>query len=317
MVSIGDRQNAVAPLRVEVLSRSFRKSHDSMEEAAASEAANTSLRIGQSSHRARSITQEEERDRKGFLLILPWVKHLLWRFFGWLVSLRVLLPIAIVASIAVTVATVWGFTHNNTNTAINDLSERLRIQISNRISKDLYTLFTLPGVINKVQRGYSNLDQVDSQDLEVLRSIAFTHINIFLSVTHIYFGTTRGDMIGYERQDEDTLMLWKRSNETDDMMYILPVDTGTGKPVGEPLHVLPFNSVERPWYVAAKEAQGATWSEVYLFSDNVLGITASLPVYNAENELMLVTASDRTLVSIVQLLEEAVEEDIRAMRNIF
>lgn len=237
----------------------------------------------------------------------------LWRVFRWMVSLRVLLPVVLVTGIGATVSLVWGFTYRNTNSAISDLSEKLREQLSERIESDIGTEFTLPPAINHVQRGYASLGYLSPHELDSLRRVAFTHVEVFEAVAHLYFGVYNGDFVGYRRGEQGELQMSLRSNSTNNMLQYLEINPETGLPQGPVLREVSFDASARPWYIKAKQVGGEVWSDIYLFASGDLGITASLPIYDSTGEVILVTAVDKTLGNINSMLDVAVTGQVRAV----
>eukprot|EP00761_Pharyngomonas_kirbyi_P001853 gb/GECH01001857.1/.p1 GENE.gb/GECH01001857.1/~~gb/GECH01001857.1/.p1 ORF type:complete len:813 (+),score=185.42 gb/GECH01001857.1/:1-2439(+) len=236
------------------------------------------------------------------------------RFGIWIFSLKVLLPTILVILIATTVAVVWAFTHANTTDAINTLSGKLRTQLSSRIQFNSSSEFSVPLLVNSVQLEDAELQSVEPQELETMRKIAWKNIRIFENISLIYFGTCVGNMIGYERIAPNEFYNWERSNRTNQTMFVSEIDSRTGEPVGDPVKTNEYNALQRPWYIAAEQAQEPIWSDVYLFSDGrALGVTASRPIYDDQGGLKLVTAVDRTLGILSILLNESVEDPIRAI----
>lgn len=66
---------------------------------------------------------------------------------------------------------------------------------------------------------------------------------------------------------------------------------------------LAFKVEHRPWYQAALKAKKEIWTDVYQFFPNLtLGVTNAVPVYNEDEQLLGMLASDIELASLSQVL---------------
>lgn len=73
----------------------------------------------------------------------------------------------------------------------------------------------------------------------------------------------------------------------------------------EPIPADTYDPRTRPWYRGAVEVKGLYWSDVYVFfTDQVPGITASMPAYDRNGELSAVYAVDITLQRLSAFLSE-------------
>jgi adenylate cyclase len=67
----------------------------------------------------------------------------------------------------------------------------------------------------------------------------------------------------------------------------------------------PYDARTRPWYLAAKEIDGVTWTSPYQFlSREVVGITAAVARRDADGELLGVFAADLTLEDLGGFLDQ-------------
>lgn len=66
-----------------------------------------------------------------------------------------------------------------------------------------------------------------------------------------------------------------------------------------------FDPRTRPWYKTAEKEKKPTWTDAYLYEDGQVGITATYPVYDKNNNLHLVLSADVTVDKLVNILESA------------
>jgi PAS domain S-box-containing protein len=208
--------------------------------------------------------------------------------------LRAVLLFPFVVQIVGAVGLVGYLSFRNGQNAVNDLSGKLRSELTSRIEQQLRAYFDLPHDINQLNtlsflRGELDLAQGKqaSQFLQQLRISPFIYA--------IYCGNSQGQFLGAMRirDKQDDLGIWNANALTEGHQYSYRTDN-----VGNRSFLFrdagPYDPRQRPWYKAAVREEGPIWGDVYLaFSTQLPAITASQPVYNESgNRIVGVCATD-------------------------
>ncbi|MEM9449593.1 MAG: PAS domain S-box protein [Cyanobacteria bacterium P01_E01_bin.6] len=209
--------------------------------------------------------------------------------------LRGLLIAPFVIQIIAAVTLVGALSFRNGQRAVNDLASQLQAEITARITQQLQGYVAIPHNINKINanafaQGDVSVRQPDGEHLFWQQAKIFPNTNL------IYCGADQdGSLLGVGRNVEDRSLEMVVYNQASDRLgHYYALDNQ-----GKQRYLLregtkPYDARVRPWYQAAIEASGPTWSDIYLDFDTLLPtITASLPVYDETgNHIVGVCATD-------------------------
>lgn len=134
-----------------------------------------------------------------------------------------------------------------------------------------------------------------------MRRLFWGEVFVTESVPYLYYGTQEGNFLGIDTSFGGEPAFKVRNVDTAPNRVTYSMTAG-GEPLAE-LSSSEYDPRKRPWYVAAIEAQGPTWSPIYKFSAfPVLGISPVMPVKNAQGEIEGVLGIDLTLSEISDFL---------------
>jgi signal transduction histidine kinase len=220
------------------------------------------------------------------------------------ISLQKVLLIPFVTLTILAVALVGYISFRSGRESVNNVTLELRSEINSSIEEHLKTVMGYPHQINQANAGAIRRGSVNIEDQAVLVKHFWEQIQAYSSVTSIYFGNTTGGLANAGREGAEGLF------------YIIYTDDFTSGPFNKYatdlngdqtellLSVPNFDARERPWYRQAIEKKAATWSDIYiLFSGQDMAVAASLPVYDAEQEMLGVVAVDLFLSHLSDYLE--------------
>jgi signal transduction histidine kinase len=220
------------------------------------------------------------------------------------ISLQKVLLIPFVTLTILAVALVGYISFRSGQESVNNVTLELRSEINVRIEEHLKTIMGYPHQINQANAGAIRRGSVNIEDQAVLVKHFWEQIQAYSLVTSIYFGNTSGGLANAGREGAEG------------RFYIIYTDDFTSGPFNKYatdlngdqtellLSVPNFDARERPWYKKAIEKKAATWSDIYiLFSGQDMAVAASLPVYDAEQELLGVAAVDLFLSHLSDYLE--------------
>lgn len=213
-------------------------------------------------------------------------------------SLRYLLIIPFVLQLSAAVGLTGYLTFLNGRESVSKLASQLRREMSSRIEAELENYLESPHQFNHINGASLAQGQFDIQNgsnaLQLLRQVQLSPF-VYAS----YCGNESGDYLGAYRSEENNtpyLGLAVSNSESNYFLTLYDIDNDGNRQALDRT-VNPYDPRQRPWYSAAIEAKGATWGEVYLdFATGLPTITASEPVYNSENQLIGVCATDVVLL---------------------
>ena len=177
--------------------------------------------------------------------------------------------------------------------AVDDVSARLRNEITARITEHVKNFLEIPRRINRlnandIARGIPEADDAASLALRFWRQV-----DAFESVSSIYFGNDRGGLVDSGREPSD------------DARYVILTDdfaAGTLRKYAVDRNgllervisrVTGFDARTRSWYRNAVLKGDFVWSDIYvLFTGQDMAIAAGSPVYDEQRRLKGVVAVD-------------------------
>ncbi|MBS9772224.1 response regulator [Trichodesmium erythraeum] len=209
------------------------------------------------------------------------------------IPLTYILVIPFLLQLLIVVGLIGWLSFRNGQKAINDLVSKLQEEVGARIDQKVDNYLQIPHQINQltahaVKEDNLSIFPVRGESLFVLQ------MNLFKSVQWIYCGSPeKGEYMGVTRLGKSqTLRLAFSNQSTDFLSYESALDSQvniTNSIQGSRT----YDSRNRPWYQASVKAGKATWSEIYKdFNSGEPVITATLPVYDQQNQLKAVCGVD-------------------------
>ena len=216
------------------------------------------------------------------------------------IPLRRLLIVSLTIQIFTAVGLTGWFSFRNGEKAVRDLANQLGNEIASRIESRIATYITNAHIfheVNQISLSTGDLNLEDSSDLE---KYFFQQIQLFDSLTAVYFASEQGNFIEFERRDEQlVLLLRNRSTNFETKFYKLDEEGNRVKSIA----TKSYDPRTRPWYKDAALSGKPMWSTVYqFFSPRELGITSAIPIYGENGELQGVLGIDLTLTQISDFL---------------
>lgn len=222
--------------------------------------------------------------------------HCLFNLFNRL-SLQTAITIPFVVQVVAVVGVVGYLSFRNGQVTVNYLASQLRQESTARILLQLETTVEDPHIINKI-----NANSLSQGDIDLLTGQGehqfWQQSQVFPETNLIYCATeAEGAFVGMGRGEGGlgpTVQSQVASPATDRLMHYYEVGPTGRRTFSRSKGNRTYDPRIRPWYEAAKQRNGPTWSAVYLDFDTLLPtITASTPVYKADTgELLGVCATD-------------------------
>jgi PAS domain S-box-containing protein len=203
------------------------------------------------------------------------------------------LIVPFVVQIALAVGLVGYLSFRYGQAAVSDIAQQLHAEIAYRIEEHVRTFLSTPHYINQINAAAMQQGWLAARSPETLERHFWEQVQIFDSVTSIYFGNTAGGLVNAGREGAEGAL------------YVILTDAFVSGPFnkyatgaqGEHIALLAtvpnFDARTRPWYTSAVEEGDGAWSELYvLFTGQDMAIAASRPVYDHQSRLLGVVSVD-------------------------
>ncbi len=223
-------------------------------------------------------------------------------------SLNLVLVVPFVAQIVAVMGLISWLSFHNSQKAINDLATQLEIEVSNRVSSKLDDYLESPPQINQINADAIAAGILNLSDFPELAKIFQKQMRVF-NVGYINFANPQGEFIGVELQNSGKILINEvtlkigiqnlaiyesqvesptqnqRKNQKSSDRKLIKIDRDTG------------DTRQEGWYADAVKAGKPVWSKIYQWQDqpNVLSISHSYPLYNAQRQLLGVIGVDYIL----------------------
>jgi diguanylate cyclase (GGDEF)-like protein len=217
------------------------------------------------------------------------------------VSLRLILIVPFVLQIFAAVGLTGWISLRNGQKAVNNLTDRLRVEASDRIAAHLDNYLTAPQQINQINLDAIELGLLNLQDLQTTGRFFWKQMQVF-DVGYIDFANPQDEFIGVERLDNGTLLINETTQTSTKTLSIFETDRQGNRSRLQRIESTESSQSEA-WYADAVKAGHPVWSKIYQWDDKpVLSISSSYPVYDKTHRLIGVIGVDLTLSQISTFL---------------
>lgn len=215
------------------------------------------------------------------------------RFFSAGISLRTSIPLLLVCVILFSTVLVSWVSFSGSRAAVGDVGLQLRKEVSHRISEHLLDFLRLPHEINRRNALALQNGLVPAADPQLLITRFAEQVDLFPSVSSIYFGNAQGGLANSGRDPEHNSRYSIRTDGFEAGTFRKYAMDSRGAQGEEMSRAAGFDARTRPWYKKALAANGPVWSDVYvLFTGQDLALAASRPVYDRHGAALGVVSVD-------------------------
>ncbi|MEC4985711.1 MAG: ATP-binding protein, partial [Oscillatoria sp. PMC 1076.18] len=191
----------------------------------------------------------------------------------------------------------------NGQQAVNEVATQLRKEITIRIEEKLKTYLETPHLINQINDNLLQSGVIDKQNILSLEHHFWQQINLFETVSYIYWSNEQGGFTTATREKNNQLRIYT----TPGMVAgnLVKYTTNNQGFRQEQLSITPnYDPRIRPWYQEAKKAKKARWTDIYLLVPELeLAISANQPFYNQNGELEGILGTDLVLAQFTEFLQ--------------
>ncbi|HBE31804.1 MAG TPA: hypothetical protein DD990_10840, partial [Cyanobacteria bacterium UBA11368] len=215
--------------------------------------------------------------------------------------LRTVFIVPFVLQLIGTVGLVGYLAFKNGQKDVNELSLKLREEISDRIAHQLDDFLSIPHQINQINSSAIELGMLNTSDFQSTGRYFWKQMQVF-DVGYISFGNTQGEFIGVERLENGSLLINEVSRSKPGKLYIYATDKQGNRT--KLLAVKDWEPRQEAWYTDAVKAGKPIWSQIYQWEDrpDVISISASYPIYNKTKKISGVLSIDHLLSQMSNFL---------------
>ncbi|MDB9493041.1 ATP-binding protein [Spirulina major CS-329] len=219
------------------------------------------------------------------------------------IPLRSILIVPFLLQITVAVGLTGWLSLRNGQKAVNDLVQQLQLEVENRITQHLNDYLEKPVELNTFNAESLRINVLNTTDISGLERRFWQQIRVYTDVQYIYFASAQGGYIGAGRESEPAAVTIEGTPNfvPGDFQSWLTNDQGQRT---ELLYSEPdYDPRRRDWYKDAIAAGAPSWSDIYIFVDNQIGISATHPIFDASGNPQGVLAVDYLLTGMGQFLK--------------
>ena len=215
-------------------------------------------------------------------------------------GLRTALLVPFVLQIVAAVGLVGYLSFRNGQQAVNRLASQVRSEVASRTQRVMEDYLSLPHEITRSNINALRLNQIKLEDKEALERHFFYQLQTYPITGEIFVGMPDGSIILVSQKPDGSFVANTTREFPRREQYLLD-NEGRRRQL---LRSINYDARTRPWYKAAEQKRGQTWSEVYLFTTlQKLGISAVEPYYDAQGKLVAIFAAQFPLSALSDYLK--------------
>ena len=219
------------------------------------------------------------------------------------VPLRTVLIVPFVLQIFAAVGLVGWFSFRNGQQSVNDMTSKLRYEITDRIKQHLDAYLAVPKLVNRINVNAIDQGYVDIKHLENAERYLWNQIQLFETISYIQYGKSGKIFYGIRRSDPQSPIFIEFSDRGGDKKFNSYTSKERGR-IDKLVDRFDYDMDADTWYADAIKAGRPIWSSIYHAQNRpeIVNITASYPVYNKSGVLQYVTGTDLLLSGISKFL---------------
>ena len=217
-------------------------------------------------------------------------------------SLNSILVIPFVVQLVGAVSLTGWLASRSSSYAVRAAIDELTIQVNDKIESHIEYYLKMPHLILQANGIAIETQILNARDFPALERHFFSQLQFYTAVDYLYFARPDGQFIGVQNLSGGMVskVLDARSAP---FRTVYTLDE-MGKRIRQESSES-YTTLDRPWYLAAVERGRPTWSPIFTSAHlGVLQIAPTIPLYDANNQLLGVLASNLRLSKISQFLDE-------------
>ncbi|MFB2939492.1 ATP-binding protein [Aerosakkonemataceae cyanobacterium BLCC-F154] len=221
------------------------------------------------------------------------------------IPLQLILIVPFVVQIFLVVGLIGWLSVNNGKKSVEEISNKLLQEVSNRTEHEINDLLEIPMLINQINSDRIQSNQLNLENLPELELNFWQQIQQFNSVSYIYFADRNQNFTGAFKEIATSKIGVGISNKSNKYSLEEYLTDSQGNREKLRAIVANYQPAQTHWYKSAVNTGKETWTAIYGW-ENGLGISIDSvrPVFNSSGELQGVLGVCLTLKQINQFLQK-------------
>ncbi|MEH2086534.1 sensor histidine kinase [Nostoc sp.] len=191
----------------------------------------------------------------------------------------------------------------NGQKAVNEVASELRHEVANRVEQNLQTYLATPRQVLRSNQNAINMGLLKIENLANWDSYLIEQLKIFPDALAITASNEQQEYLAVEKLNDRQSLLRKADQSTGYDLYTYIIDS-QGQRTQLPEVIKNYDARSLPDYLTAVTAKKFSFSEIFTpRTEPTLLISASLPIYNSQGELLGVNSTLTHLSQIGDLLQ--------------
>ncbi|MFW9262254.1 ATP-binding protein [Nostoc sp. CALU 546] len=191
----------------------------------------------------------------------------------------------------------------NGQKAVNEVASELRREVANRVEQNLQTYLSTPRQVLRSNQNVIDMGLLNIENLATWESLLIEQLKIFPDVLALTASNEQQEHLTVEKLNDRQFLLKKAGKSTGYDLYTYRIDS-QGQRTQLPEVIKNYDARSRPDYQAAVNAKNFSFSQIFTsLTDPTLLISASLPIYNSQGQLLGVNSTLTHISQIEDLLQ--------------
>ncbi|MEH2246544.1 ATP-binding protein [Nostoc sp.] len=191
----------------------------------------------------------------------------------------------------------------NGQKAVNEVASELRREVANRVEQNLQTYLSTPRQVLRSNQNLIDMGLLKIENLATWESYLIEQLKIFPDALGLTASNQQQEYLAVQKLNDRQFLLRKAGKSTGYDLYTYRIDS-QGQRTQLPEVIKNYDARSRPDYQTAVSARKFSFSQIYTpLTEPTLLISASLPIYNSQGELLGVNSTLTHLSQIGDLLQ--------------
>lgn len=223
-------------------------------------------------------------------------------------SLSLILKLTYTSQIVLAVGVTGWLSLRNGRLAVHQLALDVREEMASQVSQHIESQLKTAQQLNQTNAAAIAVGMLPLNDFELMGQYFWRQMQIY-DVGYINFANERGEFIGVERTADNQFLINETQAAALKQMQIFTTDN-QGNRLSRVTVAAPDPVTQEGWYAAAATARTPVWSDIYQWDDqpDVLSISASYPLYDADQKLLGVIGVDLVVSQMSQFLRALTQD---------
>ncbi|MEH1967243.1 ATP-binding protein [Nostoc sp.] len=191
----------------------------------------------------------------------------------------------------------------NGQKAVNEVASELRHEVANRVEQNLQTYLSTPRQVLRSNQNIIDMGLLKIENLATWESYLIEQLKLFPDALGLTASNEQQEHLTVEKLNDRQFLLRKADKSTGYDLYTYRIDS-QGQRTQLPEVIKNYDPRSRPDYQTAVNAKKFSFSQIFTpLTEPTLFISASLPIYNSQGQLLGVNSTLTHLSEIGDLLQ--------------